>query len=96
MFIRSGEYWTVGYGNASFAVRDLKGLGYIQRLLQHPGEDFSALDLIRMDGAPSEDRSAEIGSLLDDPAVSISAASAIPASCWIPRQFGITSRGFPN
>jgi hypothetical protein len=29
-----------------FSLRDTKGLTYIQRLLQHPGEEFHALDLM--------------------------------------------------
>ncbi len=46
VFVCSGEYWTIGYGNASFSLKDIKGLGYIQRLLQHPGEEFHSLDLL--------------------------------------------------
>jgi hypothetical protein len=70
-FVRGGEYWTVGYGNVTFALRDLKGLSYIQHLLQYPGEEFRALDLIRVDGAAADACSADLGSLLHDPAVSI-------------------------
>src|SRR3984893_6412994 len=46
IFVRSGEYWTLGYRNTSFSLKDVKGLSYIQRLLQHPGEEFHALDLL--------------------------------------------------
>ena len=46
IFARNGENWTVGYGGAEFSLRDVKGLHYIQRLLQHPGEEFHALDLL--------------------------------------------------
>jgi len=69
-FVRTGDYWTIGYGNLGFALRDLKGLRYIQRLLQHPGEEFGAIDLIRIDGAVV-DTSIDIGSIFDDPAISI-------------------------
>ena len=48
-----GEDWTVGYGAASFQLRNILGLTYIQRLLQHPGEQFHALDLLS-GTAPSE------------------------------------------
>jgi adenylate cyclase len=48
---RSGDVWTVGYGGATFSLKDIKGLGYIQRLLQHPGEEFHALDLLSGPGA---------------------------------------------
>jgi hypothetical protein len=46
VFARNGEYWTVGWQNVTFSVRDTKGLSYIQRLLQHLGEEFHALDLL--------------------------------------------------
>ena len=49
-FACSGEYWTIGREGASFSLRDTKGLTYIQRLLQHPGEEFHALDLINGPG----------------------------------------------
>src|SRR5712692_11286 len=48
---RSGEYWTVGYEGTTFSLKDVKGLSYIQRLLQHPGEEFHALDLLSGPGA---------------------------------------------
>jgi tetratricopeptide (TPR) repeat protein len=50
IFACNGEYWTIGYADLKFTLRDVKGLNYIQRLLQHPGEEFHALDLV---GAPS-------------------------------------------
>ena len=45
-FVQHGEDWTIGYGTASFPLRNVLGLSYIQRLLQHPGEQFHALDLL--------------------------------------------------
>jgi predicted ATPase len=45
-FVHDGEYWTIGLGGASFALRNVLGLSYIQRLLQHPGEYFHSLDLL--------------------------------------------------
>jgi hypothetical protein len=51
VFVCRGEYWTIGYGSASFSLKDIKGLGYIQRLLQHPGEEFHSLDLLNGPGA---------------------------------------------
>jgi non-specific serine/threonine protein kinase len=44
VFALTGDYWTLGYRGARFTLRDTFGLGIIQRLLQHPGERFSALD----------------------------------------------------
>src|SRR5713226_10190512 len=50
-FARSGEYWTIGFSGTRFSLKDVKGLSYIQRLLQHPGEEFHALDLLSGPGA---------------------------------------------
>lgn len=73
VFARTGEYWTIGYGDAGFSLKDVKGLSYIQRLLQHPGEEFHALDLIDRPGAGSaaESASADAATLLSDASVSI-------------------------
>jgi len=49
-FACSGEVWTIGREGARFSLRDTKGLTYIQRLLQHPGEQFYALDLLNGPG----------------------------------------------
>jgi class 3 adenylate cyclase/tetratricopeptide (TPR) repeat protein len=46
VFARSGEFWTVGCRGTNVTLKDIKGLAYIQRLLQHPGEEFHALDLL--------------------------------------------------
>lgn len=45
-FAVRGDYWTLGYGGSTFALKDVKGLSYIQRLLQHPGQEFHSLDLL--------------------------------------------------
>ena len=50
-FSRTGDYWTVGLGTSRFPIKDIKGLGYIHRLLQHPGQEFHALDLLSSAGA---------------------------------------------
>lgn len=54
VFASNGEYWTIGYADLRFTLRDIKGLSYIQRLLQHPGEEFHALDLLGMSGASAD------------------------------------------
>jgi predicted ATPase len=73
IFACSGEYWTLGYGNTTFSLKDIKGLGYIQRLLQHPGEEFHALDLLGSTGtnAASEVERVDQNSLLGGATVSI-------------------------
>jgi class 3 adenylate cyclase/tetratricopeptide (TPR) repeat protein len=61
---RTGEFWTFGYKGKTFSLKDVKGLSYIQRLLQHPGEEFHALDLLGGPGsvqaADSEDQTSSI------------------------------------
>jgi predicted ATPase len=46
VFAVKGDYWTLGLGDVTFPIKDVKGLSYIQRLLQHPGEEFHSLDLL--------------------------------------------------
>jgi AAA ATPase-like protein len=53
-FACNGEFWTVGYRNVTFSLRDIKGLSYIQRLLRHPGEQFHAQDLSVPPGSGAE------------------------------------------
>ena len=45
-FVHDGDYWTIGYGATTFPLRDILGLTYIHHLLQQPGEQFHALDLL--------------------------------------------------
>src|SRR3984957_9864840 len=46
IFRKDGEYWTVGYRNNSFQLKDTKGFAYLPHLLRHPGTEFHALDLV--------------------------------------------------
>ena len=73
VFVCNGEYWTVGYANATFSLKDIKGLGYLQRLLQHPGEEFHSLDLLSGPGAAatSESDGSDKASLLAGATVSV-------------------------
>ena len=52
-FAAAGEYWTIAYGGATCTLRNSLGLSYLQRLLQHPGEEFHALDLLMGPGTGS-------------------------------------------
>ena len=45
VFRKEGEYWSVGYGEHTVHVRDIRGLGYIAHLLRHPDVEFHVLDL---------------------------------------------------
>ena len=46
-----GEFWTIGFVGDTFSLKTSKGLSYIQRLLQHPGDEFHALDLVNGPGS---------------------------------------------
>jgi hypothetical protein len=72
-FARSGEYWTISYGTSAFSLKDIKGLSYIQRLLQHPGQEFHALYLLSTEAA-GEDSGANRDAILGDAALSIGGA----------------------
>jgi hypothetical protein len=74
--IHSGDFWTAGFGELTFSIRDLKGLSYIQRLLRHPHEEFHALDLLTEPGAAREiaGEPPDLGGLLENPAVQIRGA----------------------
>lgn len=54
VFAPMGEYWTIGYTGAVFSIKDSKGLTYLNRLLQHPGEEFHVLDLTTGSVAPED------------------------------------------
>ena len=60
-FVRSGDQWTIAFGGTTFSLRDMKGLAYVQRLLQHPHQKFHALDLVGWNavGVGSETSGAE-------------------------------------
>ncbi len=64
VFRRQGEYWAIAYGGPPFLLEDMKGLGYIARLLAEPDREFHALDLVRMEQARLDDA----GHVLDHPA----------------------------
>jgi hypothetical protein len=46
VFALNGEYWTIEYAGKTCSLKASKGLAYIYRLIQHPGEEFHALDLV--------------------------------------------------
>jgi hypothetical protein len=58
LFVREGEYWTVGFPGYVFRVRDALGLHCIALVLRHPGRRFLATELAASVGAtatlPSE------------------------------------------
>lgn len=45
VFLREGDFWTIGYDGKSVRLRDIKGLHCIAHLLRHPGQEFHVADL---------------------------------------------------
>jgi tetratricopeptide (TPR) repeat protein len=46
VFHQEGDYWSISFEEHTAALRDLKGLHYLARLLAHPGREFHVLDLV--------------------------------------------------
>jgi tetratricopeptide (TPR) repeat protein len=46
IFRREGDYWSVVFEGRTVRVRDLKGMGYLARLLADPGREYHVLDLV--------------------------------------------------
>jgi len=46
VFRRDGEYWSIAYERDAFRLKDSKGLRYLARLLERPGRELHALDLV--------------------------------------------------
>jgi len=46
IFRKDGEYWTVGWEERVFRLKDAKGFAYLAHLLRHPATEFHALDLV--------------------------------------------------
>jgi tetratricopeptide (TPR) repeat protein len=53
VFHQQGDYWSVSFEGHTVAVRDLKGLHYLARLLADPGREFHVLDLVASGGDPA-------------------------------------------
>src|SRR5260370_30857806 len=53
LFCKEGDYWTVGYGEKVFRLKDCLGLSFIACLVRHPRTEFHVLDL--GDGAPGRE-----------------------------------------
>ncbi len=46
VFRPEGEFWTVRFDGSAFSMRDARGMHHLARLLEHPGREFHALDLV--------------------------------------------------
>ena len=62
---REGDYWSLSFEGRTVALRDLKGLHYLARLLAHPGREFHVLDLVAGGVTRSRDPSRHVGSGVD-------------------------------
>ena len=61
---RDGDIWTISHRERTFRIKDSKGLRYIAHLLEHPGEEFHVLDLIRsIEGVANSDSSERLDEL---------------------------------
>jgi hypothetical protein len=63
--------WTVKCGEASFRLRDTKGLRYLAELIEHPGVERHVLDLVELadpahaNGAAARQRLGDAGPVID-------------------------------
>ncbi|MCA1656589.1 MAG: hypothetical protein LC713_02580, partial [Actinobacteria bacterium] len=55
-FRREADGWVIDYGDRSVRVRDSRGLRYLSLLLTHPGQAFSATELIDGDANTDPER----------------------------------------
>ena len=44
-FRHEGDYWTIAFEGDGFRIKDSKGIAYLARLLERPGQELHALDL---------------------------------------------------
>ena len=49
-FRREGEYWVIAYDGEAIRMKHSKGLAYLARLLERPGAELHALDLVGAGG----------------------------------------------
>lgn len=66
-----GGTWEVGRAGTVAAIRDMKGLHYLQLLVAHPGREISAAELTALAAGNSDDATPHDGALpvLDDQAI---------------------------
>jgi hypothetical protein len=55
LFRMEGEYWSIAFAGSAFRLRDARGLRHLSRLLAAPGQEFHALDLVRLAEGPRSD-----------------------------------------
>lgn len=68
LFVREGEYWTLAYQGRLARLKDAKGLRYLAYLLERPGREVHALDLVGIvagHAIPVEAARGDAGEVLD-------------------------------
>jgi tetratricopeptide (TPR) repeat protein len=55
IFRREGDFWTIAHHGRAFALRDMKGLHSIARLLREPGREVHSLELAGEDVGPTSE-----------------------------------------
>ena len=54
VFQREGEYWTLVFQGKMSRVKETRGVQYLSQLLDHPGQEFHALDLASGNAQPMQ------------------------------------------
>lgn len=81
-FRRDGDLWELAFAGSHFRMRDLKGLGYIAALLQHPGEPIPVSRFeapMAVSGEATGDRSLSSGSSSAQPVIDAETLKAVAA-----------------
>lgn len=70
MFRKEGDFWSIRFEGKTIRLKDGKGAKYLSYLLNEPGRDFSASDLIQaVSGNPQVTVRSSAGEVLDDQAM---------------------------
>jgi predicted ATPase len=64
VFRCEGEYWTIGFEQVLIRLRDTKGLQYLRKLLDAPGQQFHVLDLAPGTNSPTQRARSNVGKAL--------------------------------
>src|SRR2546425_82873 len=66
VFRQVGEVWNIHYGGIQFAVRDSKGMRYLDHLLHYPRREFNALELVSLLERKESGKKIRKGHITDD------------------------------
>ncbi len=61
VFCRTGDTWTIEFAGVARQLPDVRGLRYLQPLLQHPGREFHATELVQVALGASADSPGRAG-----------------------------------